>query len=313
MPRSSPRSGSRRSPLPSPRASRSRCRTEHCAVRSARYGVSVAAASGSKVVLVTGASSGIGAEVARIFVERGHTVYGTSRRPEAVADPVAGVRYVRLDNADYQCAIDCAHEIGAIDVLINNAGESQAGALEDTSMAAIEDLFAANVFGPVALTKAVLPGMRERGTGTVVMVGSMLSSFPVAFRSNYAATKSALKAFALATRREVAPYGIRMISVEPGTIATGIGDRRSIHIGDDSPYRGEYETLAAATRTNEDAGISATAMAAVIVEAALAEHPKPFYAKGNHAGIVFALRRLLPRQAVLNLSARIHGLRKIRI
>ncbi|AZG45298.1 SDR family oxidoreductase [Gordonia insulae] len=273
----------------------------------------MAQAAASKVVLVTGASSGIGAEVARQFVERGHTVYGTSRRPDAVTRPVPGVHYVRLDNADYQSAIECAAKVGVIDILINNAGESQAGALEDTPMEAIENLFATNVFGPVALTKAVLPGMRERRSGTVVMVGSMLSSFPVAFRSNYAATKSALKAFALATRREVAPYGIRMISVEPGTIATGIGDRRSIHIGDASPYRAEYETLAAATRKNEDAGIDAPTMAGVIVDAALLEHPKPFYAKGNQAGIVFALRRLAPRQLVLDLTARKHGLPRVRI
>ncbi|MEE3849211.1 SDR family oxidoreductase [Gordonia sp. LSe1-13] len=274
---------------------------------------SQSAPSKSQVVLVTGASSGIGAEVARQFVQRGHTVYGTTRHPENVADPIRGVNYVRLDNADYDSAAQCVAKIGVIDIVINNAGESQAGALEDTSMEAIEKLFAVNVFGPIALTKAVLPGMRERGTGTVVMVGSMLSSFPVAFRSNYAATKSALKAFALATRREVAPYGIRMISVEPGTIATGIGDRRSIHIGDGSPYADEYETLASATRTNEDAGIGAATMARVIVDAALAEHPKPFYAKGNQAGIVFALRRLLPRQLILDMTARKHGLPRVRV
>lgn len=274
------------------------------------FGVS---ASQSKVVLVTGASSGIGAEVARQFVDRGHTVYGTSRHPDAVADPIRGVHYVALDNADYDSAVRCVEKVGIVDILINNAGESQAGALEDTSMDAIEKLFTVNVFGPIALTKAVLPGMRERGSGTVVMVGSMLSSFPVAFRSNYAATKSALKAFALATRREVAPYGIRMISVEPGTIATGIGDRRSIHIGDRSPYAAEYQTLAGATRKNEDAGIDAAAMARVIVDAALAEHPKPFYAKGNQAGLVFVLRRLLPRQLTLDMTARKHGLRRVRI
>ena len=272
----------------------------------------VVGASHSKVVLVTGASSGIGADVARAFVERGHTVYGTSRHPETVADPIRGVNYVALDNADYDSAEACVAKVGVIDILINNAGESQAGALEDTSMESIEKLFAVNVFGPIALTKAVLPGMRERGAGTVVMVGSMLSSFPVAFRSNYAATKSALKAFAFATRREVAPYGIRMISVEPGTIATGIGDRRSIHIGEHSPYAAEYQTLAAATRKNEDAGIDAATMARVIVDAALAEHPKPFYAKGNQAGLVFALRRLLPRQFILDMTARKHGLPRVR-
>ena len=264
------------------------------------------------MALVTGATSGIGAEVARQFVARGLTVYGTSRNPDAVADPIPGVTYVRLDNADYGTAAECAREVGEVDILVNNAGESQAGALEDTPIEAIENLFTTNVFGPIALTKAVLPGMRERRRGTVVMVGSMLSSFPVAFRSNYAATKSALKAFAFATRREVAPHGIRMISVEPGTIATGIGDRRSIFIGDESPYRAEYETLAAATRVNEESGISASAMAEVIVKAALAEHPKPFYAKGNRAAVVFALQRIAPRDAVLALTARVHGLRWIR-
>lgn len=247
------------------------------------------------------------------MVARGHRVFGTSRNPDAVADPIPGVTYVRLDNADYASADACAAEVGAVDILINNAGESQAGALEDTPMSAIEDLFRVNVFGPIALTKAVLPGMRERRHGTVIMVGSMLSSFPVAFRSNYAATKSALKAFALASRRELAPYGIRVISVEPGTIATGIGDRRSIYIGDDSPYKAEYQTLAAATRRNEDAGISGASMATQIVEAALAEHPKPFYARGNRAPIVFALRRLLPRQFILDMTARKHGLAKIKV
>lgn len=118
----------------------------------------------SQTVLVTGATSGIGAEVARQLVQRGHRVFGTSRNPDTVADPIAGVTYVRLDNADYASAQACADEVGAVDILINNAGESQAGALEDTPMSAIEGLFRVNVFGPIALTKAVLPGMRERGT-----------------------------------------------------------------------------------------------------------------------------------------------------
>ena len=164
-----------------------------------------------------------------------------------------------------------------ITAVVNNAlpdysfnGENRSHA-DDLTVDELDAQFRGVVGGALTVIQAVLPGMRERHTGTVVMVGSMLSSFPVAFRSNYAATKSALKAFALASRRELAPYGIRMISVEPGTIATGIGDRRSIYIGENSPYRDEYETLAAATRHNEEEGISGAEMAAVIVDAALAE------------------------------------------
>lgn len=268
---------------------------------------------GQRTVLVTGASSGIGEAVARQFVALGHKVYGTSRNPDSVRNPMPGVTYLRLDNEDYASATECAEAVGDLDILINNAGESAAGAFEDTPMDAVEHLFKVNVFGPVALTKAVLPRMRHRRTGTIVMVGSMLSSFPVAFRTNYAATKSALKGYAMALRREVAPYGIRVTTVEPGTIATGIGERRTIHIKPDSVYREEYETLAAATRRNEAKGISAASMAQEIVEAALAEHPRPLYARGNRAPIVFALRRLVPRQTVLDLTARIHGLKKVRL
>ncbi|WP_440712022.1 SDR family oxidoreductase [Gordonia sp. FQ] len=265
-----------------------------------------------RTVLVTGATSGIGAEVARQFAAQGLRVYGTTRNPDTVSDPIPGVIYVRLDNADFATAQTCADEVGEVDILINNAGESHAGAFEDTPMDEIERLFAVNVFGPLALTKAVLPGMRARRRGTVVMVGSMLSSFPIAFRSTYAATKSAIKAYAFSLRREVAPYGIRVISVEPGTIATGIGTRRTLHIADDSPYREEFEIVKATTARNETQGISAEDMAEQIVSAALAAHPKPFYARGNRAPVVFFLRRLAPRQMVLDLSSKIHGLAKVR-
>jgi len=266
----------------------------------------------SKTVLITGVSSGIGAEVARQMVARGLTVLGTSRHPAAIENPIPGVTYLELDQNDPASIARCADHAGAVDILINNAGQSQMGPLEDTPMEAIEKLFATNVFGPIALTKAILPGMRVRRSGTIVMVGSMLSSFPLAFRSSYGATKSALKAFADGSRRELAPFGVAICTVEPGTIATGIGDRREYFIADDSPYRSDYDTVAAATRRNEDAGLAVGPMAEVIVEAALAKDPKPLYAKGNRAPIVFALRRLLPRRTIGDITGRFHGLPKAR-
>ena len=266
----------------------------------------------TRTVLITGASSGIGAEVARQLVSRGLTVLGTSRHPESVTDPIPGVRYLELDQNDPDSIARCAEQAGAVDILINNAGESQMGPLEDTPMEVIEKLFATNVFGPIALTKAVLPGMRQRGRGTVVMVGSMLASFPLPFRSTYVATKCAIKGFADATRRELAPFGVAICTLEPGTIATGIGDRRGYFIADDSAYRREYDIVAAATRRNEDAGLDVVEMAEVVIEAALSPDPKPLYAKGNRAPIVFALRRVLPRRAILDITSRFHNLPKAR-
>ncbi|MCP2174687.1 SDR family oxidoreductase [Williamsia maris] len=268
----------------------------------------------SRTVLVTGASSGIGAAVAEKFVARGHTVIGTSRHPDRIAaeDRITGVRYIALEQTDAAGIERCAREAGDVDILINNAGASLMGSLEDTPMSAIEELFATNVFGPIALTKALLPGMRSRQYGVVVMVGSMLSSFPIAFRSTYSAAKSAMKGFADASRRELAPFGIAMLTVEPGTIATGIGDRRSYHLADDSPYREDYAKVAAATRRNEQRGLDVGPIAELIVTAALSSNPKPLYALGNRAPVVFALRRVLPRAVMLDVTARFHGLRRAR-
>jgi NAD(P)-dependent dehydrogenase (short-subunit alcohol dehydrogenase family) len=156
-----------------------------------------------RTALVTGASSGIGAAVAEALVQRGWQVFGTSRDPAAVTERIPGVEYLALDLTDDASVEACAQAAGEVDILVNNAGESQSGPLEELPMEAIERLFRANVFGAVRLTQLVLPGMRARGYGRIVMVGSMLASFPLAYRSSYVAAKAALRGFATAARREV--------------------------------------------------------------------------------------------------------------
>jgi short-subunit dehydrogenase len=226
-----------------------------------------------------------------------------------VRDPVAGVEYVALDLADDASITACAAAVDPVDVLVNNAGESQSGPLEELPMAAIERLFQVNVFGAVRLTQLALPGMRERGSGRVIMVGSMLASFPLAYRSSYVASKAALKGFARAARREVAPYGVAIATVEPGSINTGIGERRTHYLGDGSPFTDEYRTMITALDANERAGISPDRVAATILTAIEAEHPRPLYAVGSNAPVVFTLRRIVPRGVVEKLVARRHGLR----
>ena len=263
-----------------------------------------------KTALVTGASSGIGLATARLLVERGYRVLGTSRNPDAIpaGSRAAGVDYLTLDLADRDSVRACAEQAGAVDVLVNNAGESQCGPLEELPADAITHLFQLNVFGPVQLTQLLVPGMRERGSGRVVMVGSMLASFPLAFRSSYVSSKAAIKGFADAARVELSPYGVGVTTVEPGSINTGISERRTIYIGDESPYSGPFHTMLSALDSNERSGISADRVAGTILKAIEDPHPKRLYAVGSNAPLAFALQRLMPRELTEKLVARRHGL-----
>jgi len=261
--------------------------------------------------LVTGASSGIGLETARQLVNRGYRVIGTSRNPDTLDDvaKVPGVEYVALDLGDPATIESALERVGPIDVLVNNAGESQSGPIEELPREALERLFQANVIGHVILTQKFLPSMRERGYGRVVMVGSMLGSFPVAYRSSYVASKAAIKAFATAARRELSPYGVWLTTVEPGSINTGISERRTHNLKDGSPFTAEYRTVIRHLDANEAKGIPAAAVAATIIKAIEADRPKSLYAVGSNAPVVFALKRLLPTGVVEKMINRRHGLR----
>lgn len=263
----------------------------------------------TRTALVTGASSGIGRATAAALVTRGYRVLGTSRHPDTISDPVAGVTYLALELGDPASVADCAARAGAVDVLINNAGESQSGALEELPPDFLERLFATNVLGPVQLSQLLIAGMRERGYGRVIMIGSMLASFPLAYRSSYVATKAALKGFATAARGELAPYGVWISTVEPGSIATGIGERRTKYLAPGSPHAAAVTTMLEHLHRNEHGGIPPARVARKIIEAVEVERPKPLYAVGSRAPVVFTLKRLLPRTVVEKIIARAHGLR----
>ncbi|WP_067497456.1 SDR family oxidoreductase [Actinoplanes sp. TFC3] len=262
----------------------------------------------SRTAFVTGASSGIGKVTAAALVERGYRVIGTSRAPERITDPVAGVEYVALDLTVPESVEGVAKDLGAVDVLINNAGESQSGPIEELPADAVARLFQTNVFGPLRLLQLATPGMRERGYGRVVMVGSMLASFPLAYRSSYVASKAALKGFADAARHELSPFGVWVTTVEPGSIATGISERRTSYVHKNSPHERDYTTMLSALRRNEQAGTSPEKVAQTIITAVGARRPKALYAIGSGAPYVFALRRVTPGSLVEKLVHRRHDL-----
>lgn len=261
-----------------------------------------------RTAVVTGASSGIGLEVARLLVARGYKVIGTSRDASRV-EPVEGVEFRSLDLADVDSIEAFAAGLPTVDVLVNNAGESQSGPIEELPWDALQRLFDCNVLGAVRLTQLVLPGMRAQQSGRVVMVGSMLGSFPLPYRSSYVASKAAIKGFADAIRLELRPFGIEVTTVEPGSINTGISTRRTKYIGENSVYRKPFEAMISNLDAREATGISGERVAATIVEAIEARRPKPLYAVGSKAPVVFALKRMFPAQVVETIVARQFGVK----
>ncbi|GGM50380.1 SDR family oxidoreductase [Dactylosporangium sucinum] len=265
-----------------------------------------------RTALVTGASSGIGKATAAALAARGYRVVGTSRDPESLTagQRPDGVSFLPLDLGDDASIEALAGAAGPVDVLVNNAGESQSGPFEELPPDALRRLFQVNVLGPVRLSQLLLPGMRERRRGRVVMVGSMLASFPLAYRSSYVASKAALRGFSDGARHEYSPFGVWLTTVEPGSISTGISERRTRYTRESSPHRADFDRMLAALDRNERSGASAERVAATIVKAIEAPRPRAHYAVGSNAALVFPLRRLLPSSLVEKATHRRHDLRR---
>src|SRR6266480_3007968 len=176
-----------------------------------------------RVALVTGASSGIGEAAAKELAGAGFTVYGTSRKA-AVGEERGGVMFLPLDVTDDKSVAGAVREVlgrsGRIDVLVNNAGLGIAGAAEESSIQQARALFDTNLFGSIRMTRAVLPQMREQGSGRVINVSSVLGLVPAPFGALYAATKHAIEGYSESLDHEVREHGIRVLLVEPAYTKT---------------------------------------------------------------------------------------------
>ena len=179
-----------------------------------------------KVVLITGASSGIGRATAAALTRRSYQVFGTARSPQTT-EPIAGVTLLPLDVTDeasvkrgVQAVLDAA---GRIDVLVNNAGYTVMGAFEETSIAQAQALFDTNVFGVMRASQAVLPAMRAQGSGLIVNVSSVLGFMPAPYLAAYASTKHAVEGLSESLDHEVREFGVRVVLVEPNFIRTNFG------------------------------------------------------------------------------------------
>ncbi len=184
--------------------------------------------------LITGCSSGFGRHLAEVVLERGDRLVATARRPETLDDLVARdpgrVLAVALDVTRAErlpAAVAAAQErFGAVDVLVNNAGFGSVGAVEEIEAGHLRDVMETMFFGPLALTQAVLPGMRSRGRGAIVQISSMGGQLSPPGFGAYCAAKFALEAASESLAAEVAPLGLRVVIVEPGSFRTGFAGGR---------------------------------------------------------------------------------------
>ncbi|WP_241518147.1 MULTISPECIES: SDR family NAD(P)-dependent oxidoreductase [Cyanobium] len=176
-------------------------------------------------VLVTGASSGIGAATARLLLERGWRVFAAARRLEAM-EPLAalGAEVMALDLSDEHSRRELAEQltakVGALDALVNNAGFGEVGPLETLPLDRARAIFEVNVFGLMGLTQQLLPAMRERGRGRIVNISSIAGRWVSPGSGWYGASKFALEALSDALRLELKAFGVSVVVVEPGVIAT---------------------------------------------------------------------------------------------
>ncbi|MDX2595088.1 oxidoreductase [Streptomyces sp. WI03-4A] len=195
-----------------------------------------------RVWLVTGASSGFGRAITEAAVAAGDVVIGAARRPEALAELVAAhpdqVEPLGLDVTDTAAIEGAVRDVvarhGRIDVLVNNAGRTHVGALEETTEEELRDLFDVHVFGPAALVRAVLPHMRERRSGAIVQMSSMGGQLSFAGFGAYSATKFALEGMSEALADEAREFGVKVLVVEPGAFRTSLFETGRAGVSADS-------------------------------------------------------------------------------
>jgi RND family efflux transporter MFP subunit len=249
-----------------------------------------------KTTLVTGVTSGIGREIAQLLAERGARVFGTVRNPQS-ASPIPDVEIVRMDVTDDASVNEVTQSIvrkaGPIQYLVNSAGYSFMGALEETSVAEARQQFETNLFGMLRVTNAILPGMRQHGEGRVVNISSVLGFLPAPYLGIYAASKHAVEGYTETLDHEIRRFGLRALLVEPAYTRTKLsGNTKSSKIS--LPvYAEERKRLTDAIQQNIEHGDDPRMVAEAVWSALTAKSPRLRYPVGK--GVALSrMRRFVP-------------------
>lgn len=253
--------------------------------------------------LVTGASSGMGKSIAKRLIADGYLVYVAARSIDKMADLAQlGAVPLRMDiskDDDIVAAVETiTQRSGGVDVLVNNAGYGLYGPVEEISLDEARYQFEVNLFGAARLTQLLLPAMRARGAGTIVNITSMGGKVYTVLGAWYHATKHALEGWSDSLRLELAPFGIRVVVIEPGMIETGFGDAASnglIERSGNGPYAKRAEKVAASMKTSygQGRGTDPKVVADVVGDAIRSKHPRTRYAVGKYAKPMIWVRKWL--------------------
>ena len=252
----------------------------------------------SKVVLITGGSSGIGKSIGIYLQQKCFVVYGTSRNPALNKDSVFPL--IKLDVRDVASIKEAVDYIittsGKIDVVINNAGVGITGPLEEIPSEEIKNNFETNLFGPIEVMKAVLPQMRLQKSGLIINVTSIAGYMGLPYRSVYSASKGALELITEALRMEVQSFGITITNIAPGDFATNIAaGRYHAPIIKGSDYELVYGNILQAMNEHVDSGSNPLEMAEAVYKIIETPSPKIHYKVGAFMQkFSIVLKRILP-------------------
>jgi NAD(P)-dependent dehydrogenase (short-subunit alcohol dehydrogenase family) len=262
--------------------------------------------SNAHAVLITGCSTGIGRETAKLLAATGRTVYATARNLDSIADlEASGCRALELDVTDEASARAAVEAVaGGVGVLVNNAGINELGPIETLPLERVRAMFDTNLVGLMRMCQLVLPGMREQGYGRIVNVGSMNGRFTFPGMGSYCATKHAIEATSDALRHEVRPFGVHVSLIQPGMVKTGLGrtavDRRADD--HDGPYSDYMSGVVESALTYQDGPMARLAcepedVSETILRAIEDDRPRARYRVAMSAPLMLATRKLLPDAA----------------
>ncbi len=252
----------------------------------------------SKVVFITGASSGIGKSIGEFLHAKGFIVYGTSRNPERITDSVFPLLALDVRNKEsITQAIDIIlQKSGRIDVVINNAGVGITGPIEEIPTEEIKNNFETNLFGPIEVMKAALPFMRSQKSGLIINITSIAGYMGLPYRGIYSASKGALELITEALRMEVKSFGIHITNVAPGDFTTNIAAGRfHAPLIKGSAYEIPYGTTLSMMNEHVDSGSNPNEMAKAIYKIIQTSSPKGHYKIGAFMQkFSIVLKRILP-------------------